>query len=150
MIITALNTFTGVLDLSALERLQESNPFEKYPFRLSIRPGQSLPVDDSFYNLTSIQNALNLGYIQITITANPFQNAYIQSFLDAHPLSAAQTFKSTVGPPDANWDSNDTAGVGKEFGIGFFVQDQSNNALYRCLNATPTAAVWYLVIQEVP
>lgn len=65
MIIKALNTFSGILDLSALERLQESNPFEKYPFRLYVRPGDIVEVDDEFYTLTSIQNALRLGYIQI-------------------------------------------------------------------------------------
>lgn len=65
MIIKALNTFTGILDLSALERLQESNPFEKYPFRLYMRPGDVVEADDEFYTLTSIQNALGLGYIQI-------------------------------------------------------------------------------------
>ena len=65
VIIKALNTFSGILDLSALERLQESNPCEKYPFRLYIRPGQVVEADDKFYSLTSIQNALRLGYIQI-------------------------------------------------------------------------------------
>ena len=65
MIIKALNTFGGILDLSALERLQESNPIEKYPFRLYIRPNESVEVDDKYYYLTSVQNALRLGYIQI-------------------------------------------------------------------------------------
>jgi len=65
MIIKALNTFSGTLDLSALERLQESNPCEKYPFRLSIKPNQVVEVDDKFYSLISIQNAIKLGYIEI-------------------------------------------------------------------------------------
>lgn len=65
MIIKALNTFSSILDLSALERLQESNPYEKYPFHLYIRPGEVIEVDDKYYTLTSIQNALRLGYIQI-------------------------------------------------------------------------------------
>jgi len=65
MIIKALNTFSGILDLSALERLQESNPIEKYPFRLYMRPDQVVEVDNKFYTLASIQNALRLGYIQI-------------------------------------------------------------------------------------
>jgi hypothetical protein len=65
MIIKALNTFSGVLDLSALERLQESNPCEKYPFHLHIKPGDIVEADDKFYTLTSIQNALRIGYIQI-------------------------------------------------------------------------------------
>jgi hypothetical protein len=70
VIIKALNTFSGILDLSALERLQESNPCEKYPFRLYIRPGQVVEADDKFYSLTSIQNALRLGYIQIGNLSN--------------------------------------------------------------------------------
>ena len=65
MIIKALNTFSGILDLSALERLQEQDPIEKYPFRHFIRPGESIEVDDKFYTLTSIQNALAGGYIEI-------------------------------------------------------------------------------------
>ncbi len=65
MIIKALNTFGGILDLSALERLQESNPIEHYPFRLYIKPGESIEVDDKFYTLTRIQSALNAGYIEI-------------------------------------------------------------------------------------
>ena len=65
MIIKALNTFTGILDLSSLERMQESNPFEKYPFRLYIRPGESVTVDDRYYNLTSVQNAIAGGYIEV-------------------------------------------------------------------------------------
>jgi len=65
MIIRALNTFSGILDLSALERLQESNPYEKDNFRISIRPGEVIEVDDKCYSLTAIQNAIRLGYIQI-------------------------------------------------------------------------------------
>jgi len=75
-------------------------------------------------------------------------DSFIQDYLDRNPKSAAQTFQSTVGAPNANWDSIDTTGVGKNFGVGFFVQDQSNGALYRCLDATPKSAVWKLVIQE--
>jgi hypothetical protein len=70
MIIKALNTFSGILDLSALERLQESNPCEKYPFRLYIRPGEAVEADDKFFTLTSIQNALKLGYIQVGNLSN--------------------------------------------------------------------------------
>jgi len=65
MIIKALNTFSGILDIGALERLQESNPCEKYPFRLYMRPNEVVTVDDKFYSLASIQNALRLGYIEI-------------------------------------------------------------------------------------
>jgi len=65
MIIKALNTFSGILDLSSLERLQETNPVEKNSFRIHIRPGQEIEVDDACYNLTSVQNAIRLGYIQV-------------------------------------------------------------------------------------
>ena len=65
MIIEALNTFSGILDLSALERLQEADPLEKVPFRLYIRPGESVTVNDKFYALTRVQEALTLGYIRI-------------------------------------------------------------------------------------
>lgn len=65
MFIKALHTFSGILDLSALERLQESNPSEKDNFRVSIRPGEVIEADDKFYSLTNIQNALRMGYIEI-------------------------------------------------------------------------------------
>jgi hypothetical protein len=65
VIIKALNTFAGSLDLGALERLQESNWVEQYPFRLCVRPGQVVEVDDRFYSLASIQNAIRLGYILV-------------------------------------------------------------------------------------
>ena len=73
---------------------------------------------------------------------------FIQDFLNRNPLAAAQTYPSALGAPTVNWDSNDTAGIGKKFGIGFFVQDQATGALYRCLDATPGAAIWRLVLQE--
>jgi len=65
MIIKALFTFEGILDLSSLERLQEQSIFEKYPFRLNMRPGEVIEVDDKFFSLISVQNALSLGYIEI-------------------------------------------------------------------------------------
>lgn len=65
MIIKALNTFSGILDLSAMERLQESNLCEHYPFRLYMRPGDVVEADDKFYNLIRIQDALRLGWIEI-------------------------------------------------------------------------------------
>ena len=65
MIIKALYTFSGRLDLSAKERLQESNPTEKIPFRLVVSPGDVVEVDDDFYDLVAIQDALSLGYIEI-------------------------------------------------------------------------------------
>ena len=67
MIITALNTFQGTLDLSSGERLQETNPVEKIPFRLYIKPGQTVNVEDQFYTIRNIQNALRMGYIQVTL-----------------------------------------------------------------------------------
>ena len=72
----------------------------------------------------------------------------VQTYLDNNPTSSAQTFPSVSGSPTTDWDSSDTAGVGKNFGVGFFVQDQSTKAIYRCLDATPGAAVWMLIPQE--
>ena len=65
MIIRALNTFAGILDLGALERLQEPDPIEKQSFRHYVRPGDTIEVDDKFYTLSSIQNAIKLGYIEV-------------------------------------------------------------------------------------
>ena len=66
MIITANNNFSGYLDLSAMERLKESNPLESIPFRLSIRAGESVTVDDQFRFLHNIQEAIKAGYISIS------------------------------------------------------------------------------------
>jgi hypothetical protein len=65
MRIKANNNFAGALDLSSMERLSEENPIERLPFRLSIRPGQIITVDDKWYTLQNIQSSLRLGYIQI-------------------------------------------------------------------------------------
>jgi len=93
VIIKALNTFAGILDLSALERLQEPDPFEKQIFRHYIRPGETIEVDDKFYTLTSIQNALRLGYIEIgNIPDDPSQNT---SLVD--PSYSGTTLTATAG-----------------------------------------------------
>lgn len=65
MIIKAKRTFNGILDLSSLERLQEDNHMEALPFRLTIKPGQLIEVDDKWYTLTNIQSSLKAGYIEI-------------------------------------------------------------------------------------
>jgi hypothetical protein len=65
MIIKANNTFVGILDLSSLERLQESNPLESLQFRRTIKPNQIIEVEDKWYWLTNIQSALKLGHIEI-------------------------------------------------------------------------------------
>lgn len=65
MIITALNTFTGRLDLSSNQRLQELNEMEGLPFQLTMVPGQVETVDDEFYSLRSIQSAIASGYISV-------------------------------------------------------------------------------------
>jgi hypothetical protein len=67
MIITATPALQGILDLSSGERLQEDNPVEKIPFRLYLKPGQTVTVEDHFYTLRNIQNALKAGLIQITL-----------------------------------------------------------------------------------
>jgi hypothetical protein len=76
------------------------------------------------------------------------EQIYALYHLSGDPIAVAATFLTTTGIPDSTWDSADTAGTGKSFGIGFFVQNDSDGSLYRCLDATPGAAVWRLVIQE--
>lgn len=61
------------------------------------------------------------------------------------PLSA---FTTTTGTPDTTWDLANTSGVGMNFFIGCFVQNTTTGILYRCLDATPGAAVWSIVVQE--
>lgn len=93
MIITATNAFQGTIDLSAGERLQEDNPTEKIPFRLYMKPGETVEVDDKFYTLRNIQGALSLGYIQVTVeytrvfvgTAEPTNPAINDVWIDTNP-----------------------------------------------------------------
>jgi hypothetical protein len=66
MRITATETIPGIIDLSALERLYESNPIERESFRVSIGPKQSIVVDDKYYTLHQIQVALDRGWITIS------------------------------------------------------------------------------------
>jgi len=81
MKIKALNTFSGILDLSALERLQEYNPDEKIPLRLYIRPGEIVEVTDRFYGLARVQDAIRLGYIEVgNVPDVPSQN---QTLIDS-------------------------------------------------------------------
>jgi hypothetical protein len=65
MIITALNTFAGRLDLASNQRLQDQNEIEALPFQLTMVPGQVETVDDKFYSLRSIQSAIASGYISV-------------------------------------------------------------------------------------
>ena len=67
MIITALYTFTGRIDLSANPILQDLNEIEALPFQLTMIPGQVFTADDRFYTLRSIQSALADGFISIVI-----------------------------------------------------------------------------------
>lgn len=69
MIITAHHTFSGFLDLSAMERLQETgNPVEKLPFHLTVRPGDVVEVDDIYCGLINIQNSISAGFIDIVMS----------------------------------------------------------------------------------
>ena len=68
MIITALNTFQGRLDLSANPILQDLNEIEALPFQLTMVPGQTATVDNKFYTLRSIQSAISAGYISVTMS----------------------------------------------------------------------------------
>jgi len=66
MRITATPNIPGIIDLSSSERLHESNPVERLPFRRTIGPGQSIVVDDKWYTLNSIQNSLGREWIAIS------------------------------------------------------------------------------------
>ena len=65
MKILATNKFKGSLDLSSKEDFHNKNPIEKLPFRVTIKSGQTITVDDKWYTLHSIQSALKIGYIEI-------------------------------------------------------------------------------------
>ena len=65
MKIFATNKFKGSLDLSSKEDFHNKNPIEKLPFRVTIKSGQTITVDDKWYTLHSIQSALKIGYIEI-------------------------------------------------------------------------------------
>ena len=68
--------------------------------------------------------------------------------IDGDPVAEGLTFLTATGTPNNNWDSSDTAAVGKKFSIGSMVQNTTTNVVYRCSDATPTAAVWRIIIQE--
>ncbi len=81
MKITATSIIPGIVDLSASERLYEENPIERDPFRVSIRPGQSITIDDKYYSLESIQRALKLEWI--TISDYKAQSTFEQEILES-------------------------------------------------------------------
>src|ERR1035437_7772386 len=85
MIITALYTFDGTIDLSANQKLQDLNELEALPFRLAMVPGQVATVDDKFYYLRSIQSALSDGLIHIVISS------IIHNFTDLNDVSNSYT-----------------------------------------------------------
>jgi len=62
--------------------------------------------------------------------------------------STVQISGAVSGTPNSDWDSADTSGYGIEFDVGSFVQDNDTDILYRCVDNTPGAAVWYKVVQE--
>jgi len=93
MKIKALYTFNGILDLGALERLQEQNPVEKIPFRHYIRPGEIIEVDDKFFSLVAIQNAISAGYIEVgDVAIDPYQNSTL-----VDPSFSGTTIKKVAG-----------------------------------------------------
>ena len=76
MIITALHTFQGKIDLSANQILQDLSEMEALPFQLFMEPGQVAVVDDKFYVLRSIQSAEANGFINVVI--DPIVRRFIQ------------------------------------------------------------------------
>ena len=77
MKIFATNKFKGSLDLSSKEDFHNKNPIEKLPFRVTIKSGQTITVDDKWYTLHSIQSALKIGYIEIL----DFKEQHVLSWL---------------------------------------------------------------------
>lgn len=84
MIITALNTFNGRIDLSANQRLQDISEIEGLPFQLTMIPGQVETVDDKWYELRSIQSAIASGFITV-VPPHPIVHSFID--LDDVPSS---------------------------------------------------------------
>ena len=84
MIITALHTFSGKLDLSANQRLQDKSGLEALPFQLVVTPGQVITVDDKWYNLRSIQSAIASGFI----TVNP-PRPIVKDFIDLRDVPSS-------------------------------------------------------------
>ena len=76
MIIKATPTCPAYIDLSSLERLQEENTQEAKAFRLTLRRGQTVTVDDQWYVLVNIQASLKAGYIEILDYKQ--QNVFVQ------------------------------------------------------------------------
>ncbi len=76
MIIKATNKFSGLLDLSPKERVQEDNFFEQEHISIHLRPGKQIEIDDKWYTLSSIQEALQLEYIEIL--DYDLQNTFVQ------------------------------------------------------------------------
>jgi len=66
MRITATYIFTGKITLSSSQRLQEPNFYENEPFSVTLRPGQSVEVDDKYYELKCIQDSITQGLIVVT------------------------------------------------------------------------------------
>jgi hypothetical protein len=62
MILRALHT-SGVLDISSQEALQVYNELE--PFRLSLKPGQVVEVEDHWRKLKNIDNAIVCGLLEV-------------------------------------------------------------------------------------
>ena len=83
MIITALNTFNGRVDLSSNQRLQDLNEIEALPFQLTMVTGEVVTVDDRFYTLRSIQSALASGFISIDI------DPVVHSFTDLNDVPSS-------------------------------------------------------------
>jgi len=75
--------------------------------------------------------------------AHPF-DAYVEDYLERNPTMASKTIISSNVAPDNTWDVN------SGMAVGFFVQNETTGALYRCFNATPGSAIWRLMITEAP
>ena len=86
MLIETTPLFTsGRLDLSANPTLQDLIEIEALPFQLVMFPGQSIEVDDKFYDLRSIQGAISAGFITVTMPT------IVKSFTDLNDVPNSYT-----------------------------------------------------------
>ena len=81
MIITALKTFRGKLNLANNPSLKNISPIEGVAFQLTMIPGQVTTVDDKFYSLASIQSAIAYGFI------NAVRQTVVHNFTDLNDVT---------------------------------------------------------------
>ena len=107
------------------------------------------------------------GMISILIEGTEFQVSYYRILAqnESTPTALLQTtiLKTIEGNPDytvnamqyqatstpsSTWDESDNANVGRKFTVGSLVVDVNTQILYRCADATPNNAKWFIIGQN--